>query len=105
MSSGVSGKRPRRSFLEFSVTLQSSLNTYSHDSRSIPAILNRKIAKHSPDTRKCAAFHSRRESITDESPTSFPEEGTTIPYSGFEHEPTRLQDEGHNHHTGFVANS
>ncbi|GFT29029.1 transposable element Tc1 transposase [Trichonephila clavipes] len=28
----------------------------------------------------CAAFHSRRESITGESTTSFPEENTTMPY-------------------------
>ncbi|GFU79526.1 hypothetical protein TNCV_2915861 [Trichonephila clavipes] len=45
--------------------------------------------------RGCAAFYSRRESITGESPTSFPEETTTMPYSGFEPEPIRLQDEGH----------
>ncbi|GFU40576.1 hypothetical protein TNCV_3229761 [Trichonephila clavipes] len=35
----------------------------------------------------CAAFHSRRESITGESPTSFPEENTTMPYSGFGYKP------------------
>ncbi|GFT43996.1 hypothetical protein TNCV_2688681 [Trichonephila clavipes] len=51
----------------------------------------------------CAAFHSRRESITGASPTSFPEENTTIPYSGYEPETTRLQVEGHIHHTGRVA--
>ncbi|GFX32268.1 hypothetical protein TNCV_1324691 [Trichonephila clavipes] len=39
----------------------------------------------------CAAFHLRRESITGESPTSFPKENATMPYSGFEPEPTRLQ--------------
>ncbi|GFU79517.1 hypothetical protein TNCV_2915771 [Trichonephila clavipes] len=49
--------------------------------------------------RGCVAFYSRRESITGESPTSFPEENTTMPYSGFEPEPTRLQVEGHIHHT------
>ncbi|GFY25426.1 hypothetical protein TNCV_2485461 [Trichonephila clavipes] len=32
-------------------------------------------------------------SITGESPTSFPEENTTMLYPGFEHEPTRLQAE------------
>ncbi|GFW96629.1 hypothetical protein TNCV_2846861 [Trichonephila clavipes] len=47
-----------------------------------------------------AVFRSRRESITGESPTSVPEENTTRPYSGFEPEPTRLQAEGHTHHTG-----
>ncbi|GFU58155.1 hypothetical protein TNCV_696681 [Trichonephila clavipes] len=53
--------------------------------------------------KSCAAFHSRRESIIGESLTSFPEENTTMPYSGFEPEPTRLQAEGHIHHTGCVA--
>ncbi|GFT28876.1 hypothetical protein TNCV_3585741 [Trichonephila clavipes] len=43
-----------------------------------------------------------RESITGESPTSFPED-TTMPYSGFEPEPTRLQAEDHIHHTGWAA--
>ncbi|GFW54853.1 hypothetical protein TNCV_2654921 [Trichonephila clavipes] len=38
----------------------------------------------------CAAFHSRRESMTGESPASFPEENTAMPYSGFEPDPTRL---------------
>ncbi|GFT81115.1 uncharacterized protein TNCV_955041 [Trichonephila clavipes] len=37
-----------------------------------------------------SAFYSRRESISCESPTSFPED-TSMPYSGFEPEPTRLQ--------------
>ncbi|GFV50168.1 hypothetical protein TNCV_146871 [Trichonephila clavipes] len=50
-----------------------------------------------------AAFHSRRESITGESPTSFPEENTTKPYSGLEHEPTLLQAEDHIHHTGLAV--
>ncbi|GFU87101.1 uncharacterized protein TNCV_430051 [Trichonephila clavipes] len=49
----------------------------------------------------CAAFHSRREPITGESPTSFPEENTTMPYSGFE--PTRLQTNSHIHHTGKLT--
>ncbi|GFX44261.1 uncharacterized protein TNCV_4376491 [Trichonephila clavipes] len=52
------------------------------------------------EQKGCANFHSRRESITDESPTSFPEENTSMPYSGFE--PTRLQAEGHIHHTGWA---
>ncbi|GFX13594.1 transposable element Tcb1 transposase [Trichonephila clavipes] len=47
-----------------------------------------------------AAFHSRWEFITDESPTSLPEENTSMPFSGFEPEPTRLQAECHIHHTG-----
>ncbi|GFW29028.1 hypothetical protein TNCV_2355861 [Trichonephila clavipes] len=51
----------------------------------------------------CAAFHSRRESITGESLTSFPEEDTTMPFSGIEPELTRLQAEVHIHHTGWVA--
>ncbi|GFW36692.1 uncharacterized protein TNCV_1956921 [Trichonephila clavipes] len=38
-------------------------------------------------------FDSRREFITGESPTSFPEENTAMSYSGFETEPTRLQAE------------
>ncbi|GFV48043.1 hypothetical protein TNCV_3999571 [Trichonephila clavipes] len=50
--------------------------------------------------RGCAAFYSRWESITGESPTSFPEENTTTPYSGFE--PTRLQAEAYIHHTGWI---
>ncbi|GFT77221.1 hypothetical protein TNCV_4239371 [Trichonephila clavipes] len=33
----------------------------------------------------------------------FPEEDTTKSYSGFEPEPTRLQAEGHSHHTGWVT--
>ncbi|GFT12960.1 hypothetical protein TNCV_5096261 [Trichonephila clavipes] len=49
-----------------------------------------------------AAFHSRRESITGESPTSFPEENTTMLYSGFEPEPARSQAEDDNHHTGWL---
>ncbi|GFV35727.1 hypothetical protein TNCV_1261771 [Trichonephila clavipes] len=51
----------------------------------------------------CAAFHSRRESITGKSLTSFPEEDTAVPYSGLEPEPTRLQAEGHIHHTACTA--
>ncbi|GFV63579.1 hypothetical protein TNCV_4883221 [Trichonephila clavipes] len=36
--------------------------------------------------------------------TSFsPEEDTTMSYSGFESEPTRLQAESHNHHTGWAT--
>ncbi|GFS83540.1 hypothetical protein TNCV_66811 [Trichonephila clavipes] len=49
-------------------------------------------------TKGSAAFHSRREPISEESPTSFPEY-TAMNYSGFEPEPTCLQVECHNHHT------
>ncbi|GFU96408.1 transposable element Tcb2 transposase [Trichonephila clavipes] len=35
----------------------------------------------------------------------FPEEGTTKSYSGSESEPTRLQAEGHSHHTGWATSS
>ncbi|GFV50966.1 hypothetical protein TNCV_302271 [Trichonephila clavipes] len=38
-----------------------------------------------------------------ENPTSFPEEGATMPYSGFDAELTRLHAQGHIHHTGWVA--
>ncbi|GFX55516.1 hypothetical protein TNCV_268041 [Trichonephila clavipes] len=48
--------------------------------------------------KRYAAFLSRRESITGESPISFPEDAS-MPYSGFEPELTRLQVERHNHHT------
>ncbi|GFY20453.1 hypothetical protein TNCV_210851 [Trichonephila clavipes] len=34
----------------------------------------------------CTAFHSKRESISDGSLTSFPEENAAMPYSGFEPE-------------------
>ncbi|GFT24889.1 uncharacterized protein TNCV_3021731 [Trichonephila clavipes] len=44
--------------------------------------------------RDYAVFHSRRKSIPGESPTSFPID-TSIPYSGFEHEPTQLQAKSH----------
>ncbi|GFV68284.1 hypothetical protein TNCV_1875661 [Trichonephila clavipes] len=44
---------------------------------------------------------SRQESITGESPTSFPEEDTTMPYSGLE--PTRLLAECHVYHTGWAT--
>ncbi|GFV94013.1 hypothetical protein TNCV_3573661 [Trichonephila clavipes] len=53
--------------------------------------------------KRCAAFpfetgiHLRRK--TD----FFPEEGTTMSYSGFEPEQTRLQAEGHSHHTGWAT--
>ncbi|GFU78402.1 hypothetical protein TNCV_2300181 [Trichonephila clavipes] len=53
--------------------------------------------------KRCAAvlfetgIHFRRK--TD----FFPEEDTTKSYSGFEPEPTRLQAEGHSHHTGWVT--
>ncbi|GFY12669.1 hypothetical protein TNCV_2448601 [Trichonephila clavipes] len=55
--------------------------------------------------RRCAAFpfktgiHFRRK--TD----FFPEEDTTMSYSGFEPELTRLQADGHSHHTGWATNN
>ncbi|GFW62775.1 hypothetical protein TNCV_2625381 [Trichonephila clavipes] len=52
---------------------------------------------------ECAAFHSRRESITGKSPTYFPGENTTMPYSRFEPEPTRLQAKDRIHLTGWAA--
>ncbi|PRD35191.1 UNVERIFIED_CONTAM: hypothetical protein NCL1_12296 [Trichonephila clavipes] len=45
-------------------------------------------------------IHYRRKSET-----SFPEENTSMPYSGFKPEPTRLQAEGHIYHTGWAAKS
>ncbi|GFU69659.1 transposable element Tc3 transposase [Trichonephila clavipes] len=49
------------------------------------------------DNKKwCAAFLSKRESISDD---LFHEEDTTMSYSGFE--PTRLQAESQSHHTGW----
>ncbi|GFU67753.1 hypothetical protein TNCV_3134181 [Trichonephila clavipes] len=50
------------------------------------------------EQKRCVAFRSRRESISGENPTSFLED-TSMPYSGFEPEPTRFQAEYHNHHT------
>ncbi|GFV61183.1 hypothetical protein TNCV_856531 [Trichonephila clavipes] len=47
----------------------------------------------------CADFHSRRESFTCEAPTSFAEEDTLMPYTGFESESTGLEAEGHIHQT------
>ncbi|GFS76502.1 hypothetical protein TNCV_1621231 [Trichonephila clavipes] len=47
---------------------------------------------HSIEEKGCAAFHSRRESISGESLTSFLED-TSMPYSGFEPEPSRIQAE------------
>ncbi|GFW03548.1 hypothetical protein TNCV_3020601 [Trichonephila clavipes] len=55
-----------------------------------------------PVEKGCAAFHSRRESITGESPSSFPEQNTPMPYP--EPEPTWLQAKGNIHHTGWLAN-
>ncbi|GFU61960.1 hypothetical protein TNCV_4022451 [Trichonephila clavipes] len=50
------------------------------------------------EQKGCVAFHSKRESISGESPTTIPED-TSMPYSGFEPEPARLQAECPNHHT------
>ncbi|GFY31825.1 hypothetical protein TNCV_4201341 [Trichonephila clavipes] len=60
------------------------------------------ITNDDPRIEQKGAFHARRESISGESPTCFPED-TSLPCSGFEPEPTRLQAEGHNHHTGWAA--
>ncbi|GFU91219.1 hypothetical protein TNCV_4925491 [Trichonephila clavipes] len=54
-------------------------------------------------TKEVRSFYSRWESITGESPTSFPEENTTMLYWGFEAEPTRLQAEGYIYHTGWAG--
>ncbi|GFX46421.1 general transcription factor II-I repeat domain-containing protein 2 [Trichonephila clavipes] len=58
--------------------------------------------RHFLQMMKKGCVHSRRESITGKSPTSFPEENTSMPYSGFESEPTQLQAEGHSHHIAAV---
>ncbi|GFT65159.1 hypothetical protein TNCV_698501 [Trichonephila clavipes] len=51
--------------------------------------------------KRCAAFLSRLKSIAGESPTSFPDENITMPYLlRIRTEATRLQAEGHIHHTG-----
>ncbi|GFV30060.1 hypothetical protein TNCV_1195071 [Trichonephila clavipes] len=54
------------------------------------------------EQKRCAAFHSRRESISGESLAPFPED-TFIPYSGFEPESTRLQAEVRIHNIGLAA--
>ncbi|GFY02498.1 hypothetical protein TNCV_3503791 [Trichonephila clavipes] len=56
------------------------------------------------EQKRYAAFLSRRESISAESPIPFPEY-TSMPYSGFESEATRLQVECHNRHTGWGGNN
>ncbi|GFX57996.1 hypothetical protein TNCV_4047551 [Trichonephila clavipes] len=53
------------------------------------------------EQKVCVAFHSRRKSISSETPTSFPKD-TPMPYSGFELDSTRLQTEYHYHHTRWV---
>ncbi|GFV81476.1 hypothetical protein TNCV_52001 [Trichonephila clavipes] len=47
---------------------------------------------HKMKQKGCAAFYPGRKSISGESPTSFPED-TSMPYSGLELEPIRLQAE------------
>ncbi|GFW61586.1 hypothetical protein TNCV_348341 [Trichonephila clavipes] len=54
----------------------------------------------SKEQKRYAAFLSRQASISGESPISFPED-TSIPYKGFEPNPTRLQAECHNQHIGW----
>ncbi|GFY28602.1 uncharacterized protein TNCV_4150331 [Trichonephila clavipes] len=51
------------------------------------------------EQKGCTDFNSRRESISGESPICFSKD-TPMPYSGFEPEPTPLQAECHNHHSG-----
>ncbi|GFT79454.1 hypothetical protein TNCV_604551 [Trichonephila clavipes] len=77
----------------------------------IPQLMDHKYAGTIDDVelvldqlKGCAVFLSRRESVKGENPTSFPEENTTTPYSGFEPDPTRLQADGHIHHTVWAAN-
>ncbi|GFT60100.1 transposable element Tcb1 transposase [Trichonephila clavipes] len=53
--------------------------------------------------KRRAAFLSRRESITGESPSSFPEEDTTMPFRIFKPKTTRFQAKDHIHHTGWEA--
>ncbi|GFS55804.1 tryptase delta [Trichonephila clavipes] len=53
--------------------------------------------------KMCAAFLSRLESIIGKTRTSFPEENTTMPYTGLKLEPTRLQAEVHFSHYGWAA--
>ncbi|GFU10188.1 hypothetical protein TNCV_3449701 [Trichonephila clavipes] len=53
----------------------------------------------SKEQKRYATFLSRRKSIAGEGPISFPVD-TSMPYSGFQPEPTRWQAECQNHHTG-----
>ncbi|GFY00274.1 hypothetical protein TNCV_4710761 [Trichonephila clavipes] len=69
----------------------------THSQKSTDFITNDDPSK---EQKRYAAFLSRRESISDESPTSFPE-NTSMPYSRFEHERTRSHAECHNNHTGW----
>ncbi|GFU01691.1 hypothetical protein TNCV_1522261 [Trichonephila clavipes] len=69
--------------------------------RATSALVRLVEEEKSTEQKGCAAFHSKRESISGGNPTSFPED-TSLPYSGFGPEPTRLQTEGHNHHIGWV---
>ncbi|GFY31014.1 hypothetical protein TNCV_4359211 [Trichonephila clavipes] len=51
--------------------------------------------------KRCAAVPFKTGIHFRQKPDFFPEEDTTKSYSGFE--PTRLQAEGHSHHTGWVT--
>ncbi|GFV96317.1 uncharacterized protein TNCV_2868961 [Trichonephila clavipes] len=52
---------------------------------------------------RCAAFPFETGIDFRRKTDFFPEEDTTKSYSGFEPEPTRLQAEGHSHHTGWAT--
>ncbi|GFX49345.1 poly polymerase [Trichonephila clavipes] len=53
--------------------------------------------------KRCAAFPFETGIHFWRKTDFFPEEDTTMSYSGFEHEPTRLQAEEHSHHTGWAS--
>ncbi|GFV85088.1 uncharacterized protein TNCV_3320261 [Trichonephila clavipes] len=53
--------------------------------------------------KRCAAFPFETGIRFRRKTDFFPEEDTTKSYSGFEAEPTRLQAEGHSHHTGWAT--
>ncbi|GFX49025.1 hypothetical protein TNCV_2798161 [Trichonephila clavipes] len=53
--------------------------------------------------KRCAAVPSETGIHFRRKTDFFPEEDTTKSYSGFEPEPTRLQAEGHSHHTGWAT--
>ncbi|GFW94284.1 DDE_3 domain-containing protein [Trichonephila clavipes] len=69
----------------------------------VPKVTAQNTPTSRSEQKRYAAFHLRRESISAESPTSFPKD-TSMPYSGFEPEPIRLLAECHNHHTSWGSN-
>ncbi|GFX18921.1 hypothetical protein TNCV_322261 [Trichonephila clavipes] len=52
--------------------------------------------------KRCAAFPFETGIHFNRKTDFFPEEDTTMSYSGFEPETTQLQAEGHSHHTGWA---